>query len=128
MSPKDEGPDQEATAAIDAILASFPDDVRSALEALRQVIKAAAPEAQEAIGYGVPGFRYKGRPLVSFGAGKNHCAFYVQSPAVMDAHRDELASLDTSKGTVRFTTDAPLPVALVTKLVKARMAETDASR
>ena len=68
----------------------------------------------------------KARPLVSFGAGKHHCAFYVQSPAVMEAHRDELASLDTSKGTIRFSPDVPLPEGLVTKLVKARMTETEA--
>jgi uncharacterized protein YdhG (YjbR/CyaY superfamily) len=67
----------------------------------------------------------RGRPLVSFGAGKNHCAFYVQSPAVMEAHADELAGHDTSKGTVRFQSDSPLPPDLVTALVRARMAETD---
>jgi uncharacterized protein YdhG (YjbR/CyaY superfamily) len=63
---------------------------------------------------------------VSFGAGKNHCSFYVQSPAVMDAHRDELAQFDTAKGTIRFPPDKPLPARLITKLVKARMAETNA--
>ena len=79
------------------------------------------------INYGVPAFKYRGRPLVSFAAAKNHCAFYVQSPAVMEAHRDELVSYDTSKGTLRFAPDAPPAAALVTKLVKARMAETDAT-
>ena len=64
---------------------------------------------------------------MSFGAGKNHCSFYVQSPDVMDAHRDELAQFDTAKGTIRFTPDKPLPAGLVTKLVQARMAETDAA-
>ncbi len=113
---------------IDAILATYPDDVRAALEQLRDVIAAAAPEAVEAISYGVPAFKYRGRPLVSFGAGKSHCAFYVQSPAVMDAHREVLASFDTSKGTVRFAADAPLPDDLVARLVRARIAETDAQR
>ena len=75
----------------------------------------------------MPAFKYHGRPLVSYGAGKNHCAFYVQSPAVMDAHRAELESYDTSKGTVRFAASEPLPDALVTMLVRARMAETDTS-
>jgi uncharacterized protein YdhG (YjbR/CyaY superfamily) len=95
---------------------------------LRRVIAAAAPDAVEAISYGVPAFKYRGRPLVSYGAGKNHCAFYVQSPAVMDAHRHALAGLDTSKGTIRFAHDAPLPEDLVIMLVRARMAETDAAR
>jgi uncharacterized protein YdhG (YjbR/CyaY superfamily) len=109
------------------VLAALPEDARKALEALRRTIGAAAPEAVETISYGVPAFKYRGRPLVSFAAAKNHCSFYVQSPAVMDAHRDELASYDTSKGTVRFAPDAPPPDALITKLVKARMAETDAA-
>lgn len=113
---------------VDAFLAAQPEDTRTALEALRRTIAAAAPGADEGIGYGVPAFKYRGRPLVSFGAGKSHYAFYVQSPAVMDAHREELAAYDTSKGTIRFTPDAPLPEALVTKLVRARIAETDATK
>lgn len=110
---------------VDGFIEGLPQEMRAPLEDLRRTIAAAAPEADEGIGYGIPAFRYRGRPLVSFGAGKSHCAFYVQSPAVMDAHREELAGLDTSKGTIRFAPDAPLPPALVTKLVEARMAETD---
>jgi uncharacterized protein YdhG (YjbR/CyaY superfamily) len=113
---------------IDAFLAGLPGDVRDALEALRRTIAAAAPEAVEAIAYGVPAFRYRGRPLVSFGAGKSHCSFYVQSPAVMDAHREALAGHDTTKGTIHFSPSAPLPDELVTLLVRARMAETDRAR
>jgi uncharacterized protein YdhG (YjbR/CyaY superfamily) len=116
------------SAEIDAFLAPLPEEVKGALEALRRTIASAAPEAAETINYGVPAFKYRGRPLVSFALAKNHCSFYVQSPAVMDAHRDELASYDTSKGTVHFTPAAPLPDALVRKLVRARMAETDAAR
>lgn len=115
------------SAEIDNVLAALPEEARNALEALRRTIAAAAPEAVESISYGVPAFKYRGRPLVSFAAAKNHCSFYVQSPAVMEAHRDELASYDTSKGTIRFTPDTPPPDALVTKLVQARMAETDAT-
>jgi uncharacterized protein YdhG (YjbR/CyaY superfamily) len=110
---------------IDAFLATLPDDVAAVLEALRATIGAAAPEAVESVSYGVPAFKYRGRPFVSFGAGKNHCSFYVQSPAVMDAHRADLTGYDTSKGTVRFTPDAPPPAELVTKLVRARIAEID---
>jgi uncharacterized protein YdhG (YjbR/CyaY superfamily) len=101
--------------------------MREALEDLRQTIATAAPDAVEAIGYGVPAFKYRGRPLVSFGGGKNHCSFYVQSPAVMEAYADELAGYDTAKGTIRFAPLEPLPADLVTKLVKARIAETDAA-
>lgn len=112
---------------VDAFFAALPDQTRTALENLRRAIAAAAPDAEESINYGVPAFKYRGRPLVSLGAAKNHCSFYVQSLAVMEAHRDELASFDTSKGTVRFAPDAPLPDALVATLVRARMAETDAT-
>ena len=110
---------------IDAYLARLPSATREALEALRRTIAAAASDAVEGIGYGVPAFKYRGRPLVSFGAGKDHCSFYVQSPAVMDAHQGELAKYDTAKGTVRFTPEKPLPTGLVKKLVKARIAEVE---
>lgn len=117
----------DRSSGIDAVLAAQPDDVRDALEQLRATIRAAAPDAVEAIAYGVPAFRYRGRPLVSFGAAKRHCAFYVQSPAVMEAYAELLRGYDTSKGTVRFTPAAPLPADLVTGLVRARIAETEAS-
>jgi uncharacterized protein YdhG (YjbR/CyaY superfamily) len=115
------------SAEIDIFLAGLAQEMREALERLRRIIATAAPDAVEGIGYGVPAFKYRGRPLVSFGAGKSHCSFYVQSPAVMDAHRDELAGYDASKGTIRFAPDEPLPAVLVTKLVKARVAESDAA-
>jgi uncharacterized protein YdhG (YjbR/CyaY superfamily) len=110
---------------VDTFIAGLARETRAALEGLRRTIAKAAPDAVEGISYGVPAFKYRGRPLVSFGAGKNHCSFYVQSPAVMDAYGDELAQFDTAKGTIRFAPDKPLPAGLVTKLVKARMAETD---
>jgi uncharacterized protein YdhG (YjbR/CyaY superfamily) len=65
---------------------------------------------------------------VSFGAAKNHCAFYVQSPAVMEAHKDALKGFETAKGTVRFPFGEPLPETLVTTLVKARIAENEGAR
>jgi uncharacterized protein YdhG (YjbR/CyaY superfamily) len=111
---------------VDEFLDKLSDDVRGALQQLRETIRRAAPEAEERVGYGVPAFYYKKRPLVSYGAGKNHCAFYVQSPKVMEAHQEELAGYDTAKGTVRFHADAPLPADLVETLVKSRIAETDA--
>lgn len=110
---------------VDTFLAGLAPETRAALEGLRRTIAKAAPDAVEGISYGVPAFKYRGRPLVSFGAGKNHCSFYVQSPDVMDAYGDELGQFDTAKGTIRFAPDKPLPAGLVTKLVKARMAETD---
>jgi uncharacterized protein YdhG (YjbR/CyaY superfamily) len=112
-------------ADVEEFLSALPDDQRRALEHLADVIRNAAPDATEGLGYGAPAFRYTGRSLVSYGAGKDHCSFYVQSPALMEAHADLVAALDTSKGTIRFSADSPLPDELVTTLVRARMAETD---
>lgn len=127
MTGRPEPGASQRSSEVDAVLAALPDVTRRALEQLRRTIRAAAPEAVEGIAYGVPAFRYRGRPLVSFGAGKAHCAFYVQSPAVMEAHAEALAGLNISKGTVRFQPDSPLPPDLVTRLVRARMTETDAA-
>jgi uncharacterized protein YdhG (YjbR/CyaY superfamily) len=128
MGRRDEAIAPGRSAEIDAVLAALPEPEREALGALRDVIAAAAPEAVEAISYGVPAFKYRGRPLVSFAAARNHLSFFVQSPAVMEAHRDDVAGFDTSKGTIRFTPQKPIPEELVTKLVRARVAETDAAR
>ena len=107
---------------IDEYLAALSADQRAALERLRRTIRAAAPEAEECIGYRLPAFRQDGM-LVAFGATPNHCAFYLMSSSTVEAHRGELQGYDTSKGTIRFQADNPLPVALVRKLVKARIAE-----
>jgi uncharacterized protein YdhG (YjbR/CyaY superfamily) len=128
MGRRDEAIAPGRSAEIDAVLEALPEQEREALGALRDVIAAAAPEAVEAISYGVPAFKYRGRPLVSFAAARKHLSFFVQSPAVMEAHRDDVAGFDTSKGTIRFTPQKPIPEELVTKLVRARVAETDAAR
>ena len=107
---------------IDEYLTAVSDDKRVALEKLRKTIRAAAPKAEECISYGVPAFRLDGRMLVAFGAAANHCAFYPGAFPV-EAQKDELKAYDTSKGTIRFQADKPLPVALVRKMVKARIAE-----
>jgi uncharacterized protein YdhG (YjbR/CyaY superfamily) len=112
---------------IDEYLAPLSKEKRDALEKLRRAIKSAAPKAEECISYQVPGFRLGGRLLVSFGAAANHCAFYPGAYPV-EAHKDELTAYDTSKGTIRFQADSPLPATLVRKLVKTRMAEYAAKR
>jgi len=113
---------------IDGYLSALSDDQRAALEKLRKTIKQAAPKAEECISYQLPAFRLDGRMLVAFGARANHCAFYPMSPATVKDHQQELESYDTSKGTIRFRADKPLPSALVRKLVKARIAENAVSR
>ncbi len=107
---------------IDEYLALLSNEKRAALEKLRRAIKSAAPKAEECISYQIPAFRLRGRMLVWFGSATNHCAFYPGSFPV-EAHKDELEAYDTSKGTIRFQADSPLPATLVRKLVKARIAE-----
>jgi uncharacterized protein YdhG (YjbR/CyaY superfamily) len=99
-------------------------DKRAALQRLRAIIRAAAPKAEEGINYRIPTFRQHGM-LVGFGATRNHCSFYLLSNSTVADHKDELAGYDTSTGTIRFQPEAPLPVALVRKLVKARIKENE---
>jgi uncharacterized protein YdhG (YjbR/CyaY superfamily) len=113
---------------IDDYLAALSADQRAALEKLRKVIKAVAPKAEECISYQIPAFRLDERMLVGFGATPSHCAFYPMSASTVEAHKDELKDYETSKGTIRFQADQPLPVALVRKLVKARIAENAGRR
>jgi uncharacterized protein YdhG (YjbR/CyaY superfamily) len=107
---------------VDAYLAKLAPDARGALQRLRKVIKSVAPGATEQISYGMPAFRQQ-RLLVSYAAFKDHCSFFVMSTKVLDAYADDLAPFISGRGTLRFTVEKPLPVALVKKLVKARLAE-----
>ena len=111
----------------DEFLAAVPEPSRSALQKLREQIRAAAPDAEEYMGYGVPAFRQNGA-LVSYGAAKAHLSFYVQSPKVMEAFAAQLTAFKTSKGAVAFQPGKPLPATLVRKLVKARLDENEALR
>jgi uncharacterized protein YdhG (YjbR/CyaY superfamily) len=111
---------------MDEYLAGVTAEQRAALEKLRKTIRAVAPKAEERISYGLAAFRLNGRPLVAFGAWANHCAFYPMSSTMVEAFQDQLKSFETSKGTIRFSTDKPLPAALVRKLVKHRIAENRA--
>jgi len=115
VSPKD----------VDEYLAGVPEPARSALNRVRAAIRSAVPrEATEAISYGIPTFKYKGS-LVGFAAFSNHCSLFPMSSGVMDSFKNELGAFHTSKGTIRFPMDRPLPAALVKKLVKARIAENE---
>lgn len=110
---------------IDEYLASVPEDKRAALQRLRKTIAAAAPKAVETISYGMPTFKYNGL-LVAFAAFKDHCSFFPMSRAPIAAFKDNLKRFETSEGTIRFKADDPLPAALVTKIVRARIRENDA--
>ena len=113
---------------VENYLAGLPAESRAALERLRQTIRAAAPDATEAISYQMPAFKDHGRSLVAYAAFKDHCSFFPMSSRVIEAYKDELKPFQTGKGTIRFHIDRPLPVALVRKLVKARIAENAARR
>ena len=127
MSPSGvmENTSMTASDEIDRYLAGLPDDQRRPLQHLRETIAAAAPQAIEAISYGVPAFRYRDKPLVGFAAATNHVSFFPMSPAVISAHQEMLTKWSTSKGTIRFTEQDPLPEDLVSTLVKARLKEQD---
>ena len=117
-----------APTGVEDYLASLPEDARAALEKLRKTIKAAAPEATEAISYQMPAFKDHGRLLVAYAAFKDHCSLFPASKAVIEALGDELKPYFTGKGTIRFHADKPLPAVLVKKLVNARLEENAARR
>jgi uncharacterized protein YdhG (YjbR/CyaY superfamily) len=105
---------------IPAYLSRLPRDQRAALERLRVLLHAVVPGAEQCISYGVPAFRLDGKVLVWFAAAPRHCSFFPG--AVVADFARELKDFSTSKGTVRFQADHPLPAVLVRKLVKARIA------
>jgi len=109
-------------ANIDKYLAGLSDERRAALQRLRKLIHAAAPRLEECISYGIPAFRLDGRMVLAFFSASRHLSFFPGAHPVR-AYRVELRAYETSKGTVRFTVEKPLPAALVRKLVKSRVAE-----
>src|SRR6266850_2504729 len=98
--------------SVSEYLSSLDADKRAALRKLRAAIKAAAPRAEECISYQIPAFRLDGRMLVWFGAAKNHCSFFPGAYPIA-ACKGDLKKYDTSKGTIRFSPEKPLPGSLV---------------
>lgn len=114
--------------AVEAYLAKVPEPARTTLGKVRAAIRAAAPKAAtECISYGMPAFRYKGG-LVGYAAFKSHCSFFPMSASLLDEMAEALAPWRTSKGTLQFPLDKPLPIALVKKMVKARAAANEAKK
>lgn len=118
----------EAPSSVEEYFAGLPEESRAALEKLRTTIKAAAPKATETISYQMPAFKDQDRMLVSYAAFKDHYSLFPMSMSVIEAHLEELEPYRTGKGTIRFHMNKPLPVALVKKLVKARIEENAARR
>lgn len=115
-------PDSKPT-DLDSYLALLPASQRAALERVRDLLLATCPGATSHFGYGLPGFKYLGHPLLYLGATKNHCAIYGSVPAALS---ERFAGFDVSRGTIRFTPERPLPAPLVKALVKAKMKESEA--
>ncbi|MSV30747.1 MAG: hypothetical protein EXQ52_18675 [Bryobacterales bacterium] len=116
-----------APANVDEYLARVPEPARGTLNKVRAAIRSAAPpETTETISYGMPMFKYKGM-LVGVAAFEKHCSLFP-GPGVIETFKKELEGFPTSKGTIRFPIDKPMPASLVKKPVKARVAENEAKK
>jgi len=124
---RDRGPAAKGNAApktVDEYLARVPEPARTTLNKIRAVVRSVVPaEATEAISYGVPSFKYKGT-LIWYAAFSNHCSLFPTA-SVIERFKNELKAYPTSKGTIQFPVDKPLPAVLLKKLVKARLAENE---
>jgi uncharacterized protein YdhG (YjbR/CyaY superfamily) len=107
--------------SIDEYIATFPEEIQTILQEIRATIKAAAPDAGEKISYQMPTFYLKGN-LVHFAAFKNHIGFYP-TPSGVETFRQEIARYQGAKGSIRFPLDEPMPLDLITRIVKMRVAE-----
>jgi len=112
----------EGSNQIDAYIEGFPEDVQRILREIRQIVRAAAPEAEETIGYRMPTFKLKGKNLVHFAAYERHIGFYP-TPSGITAFEEALAPYKRAKGSVQFPLDRPMPYELIRKMVRFRVQE-----
>ncbi len=108
---------------IDEYIGLFPQDVQEKLRGIRAAIHRAAPDAEEAIRYGIPTFRLDGTNLVHFAAFRNHLSFFPTSSGV-EYFREELSSYIISKGTIQIPLDVPVPCDLIGRITRFRVGET----
>lgn len=118
----------EKITSVEAYFAGLDDRTRVVLRKLYDTIAAAAPGAEDAVVYGMPGFKLHGKNLVGYMAFKDHYSLFPMGGAAIDAHRQELGEHITGKGTISFGYDERFPAALVKKVVKTRAAMIDAKR
>ena len=109
--------------SIDEYIATFPDNIQKTLEELRSTIRAAAPEADETISYNIPTFTSNGKYLIYFAGWKNHISLYP-IPTGTDAFNKQVSKYVEGKGTLKFPIDKPLPLKLITKIVKLKVAQS----
>ncbi len=107
---------------VNSYIKSYPKDVQKPLLQLREMIKKVAPKVEESISYGMPAYKYLGKPLVYFGGQKAHIGFYP-TPSPIVAFKKELVSYKQSKGAVQFPYDTPIPFTLIKKMVKYKLSE-----
>jgi uncharacterized protein YdhG (YjbR/CyaY superfamily) len=120
-SPRSQATDPRAQ--VRAYLAAQPPVARRALKKVREIVRATAPGAEEGFSYRMPAFRLDGKVLVWYAGWKEHFSLYPITPPIVRAMGRDLAGYETSKGTMRFPLDRPVPVTLIRRLVKARGAE-----
>jgi uncharacterized protein YdhG (YjbR/CyaY superfamily) len=113
----------EEPVTVDEYIAQLPEDRREAMSLLRRTIRAAAPDATEVITYKMPGFKAHGTFLVSYDAFKRHYSLFPASQVVVDEVGDAIQPYLAGRGTIRFPASRPIPADLVTRIVKARLAE-----
>jgi uncharacterized protein YdhG (YjbR/CyaY superfamily) len=108
--------------SVDEYINSYPEQIQELLMQMRTAIRKAAPDAEEGIGYGMPAYKYKGKPLVYFAAFTAHIGFYA-TPSGHSEFSAELSKYKQGKGSVQFPVNEPLPLDLVTRITKFRIAE-----
>jgi len=113
------------TKEVNAILAAAPKEHRAAIQRIREAVQATIPEAEEAISYGLPAFKYKGQPLAGYASYKDHCSYFPMSGKLTTKFKKEFKDFRTSKGGIHFQPDRPIPSAVLKKLILARKAEID---
>ena len=118
---------REVAANVEEYLAGLSPRMRKALERLRKKVRALAPDAEEVISYGMPTFKLHGRAIAYFAAFKDHCSFFPGS-AIVEAYQKELKGFKTSKGTIQFMPEHPIPDALVEKIVREKIKQNTASK
>jgi uncharacterized protein YdhG (YjbR/CyaY superfamily) len=113
--------------SVDEYIAAQPETVRAKLEQVRAAIKKAVPEAQEGIGYRMPGYKLHGKPMLYFAGFKDHYSLFAASGTFFAALEDELAGYELRKGTIHFRLTEPVPVKLISRIAKLRAAGISAA-